>query len=164
MVYIYIYIYIYIVLTRIYVSWVLSKCTNTCRLCVCCNPGLRDLIGLIIQASWGKGSPSSDYLGEIQWVVNDRVLHHLIKLSTSEGLTDRVRALVVYDIRGIRNLTQSKAFGGGDKIISSRRYFYQQKIDRFLEDPDRFVDTPSLNVPPGSPIGSHGLVGCGWYE
>ena len=118
----------------------------------------------MIKVSWGQGAPSVGYLGEVQWVINDRVLYHLMSLSASDMITDRVRAIVVSKIRAVGTLTQSRSYAGKQDLISSRRYFYQQKIDRFLEDPMRFADTQSVNLPPGSPIGSHELLGCGWNE
>lgn len=120
-------------------------------------PGLQDLIDLMLEATWYQ-KPKRGYSLEIQHVVNLRLLDHLLQLSVNSSSSPQANAIAHSSILNLRKRLQARL---GSRTGSSRSndLYAIRLIDSYIEDPEDFEGKTPPKIPAGSPIGMDRMCG-----
>ena len=107
---------------------------------------LDDLIKVVFQTK-----SQNNYHTEIQHMVKNNTLKHLMSLSTNTTTYPQVRALANAYLKKIKSLLTS-----GKNKTSNTVYddYYVKRIEDFMKAPEKLEIVPSPKIPDGSPIGS----------
>ncbi len=131
-------------------------------------PGLGEVVDKIIQSTW-KSIHGTGYHGEIQRVVDNVVLYHLISLAANEDAASQVRAIAFLKLDELKNwMIESKKETEKDENQHAHYIFAIYQINQFQENPGQYHFTPPIEPPAGSPIGTGRFNsdpmrwGCGW--
>lgn len=92
------------------------------------------------------------YKGELQLLVDNLTLKHLLSLAANPKNADNVRGEALLSITNLKYWLQSQLGNAKGKWMGSLDFALAQ-IDAFSKDPDKFVVEPALEMPPGAPIG-----------
>ena len=113
---------------------------------------LDEVVDRLILTTW-KSDPQSGYDGEIQRVVNQVVLNHLMKLAADKNAMPQVCAVVGLKIDDLKNWLGKHIKRAKDN--NQKAHYFQAKsiIERFQNDPDNFHLPEPLPIPNGAPIG-----------
>jgi hypothetical protein len=92
--------------------------------------------------------------GELQRVVDNAVLYHLMGLAVYEGASPQVRAVARWKIEELGASLPSKAKAAGG--VNWKAHFLNglALIEQFRRDPSRLKLPEPLSAPPGAPIGN----------
>jgi hypothetical protein len=109
---------------------------------------LNELLKASIYLPWNEKRPKdpyADYYSEIQQIINNNVLAHIMNLAVSDK--------VYFQVNAIANETLKEI---SQKIDVNNRYAFQYKllIDQFFKNPEKFKLQSAPKIPDGSPIGS----------
>ncbi len=124
------------------------------------NPGLDEVLGRLLAATWEAPRAASSFDAAIQDVVKDVALYHLMMLAANEQASTGARAGAWSALEKLKaSLTNQKAaarpFDG--QVIEALA-----RIKKFQDDP-RTANLPKpLEPPDGQPIGSDEDWDCGW--
>jgi len=105
---------------------------------------LEDMLQQVINGSFGK-TFSDTYKSEVQQLINERVLIHLMNLAVNDKSFLQVKV---------------RANNAINTIINYKREFapysshYEMMINEFREHPEKFKIENTPKIPDGSPIGS----------
>lgn len=113
--------------------------------------GLSEMIDQLVAATW-KNQHGERLEGEVERMVDNRVLEHLIQLAQQKEVSEQVKAIAFLKIKSLQNWLKNASSSN-----DSQRAHYQlgiHKINQFLEDPEEYEMTKPLNPPAGSPIGN----------
>ncbi|RMD89348.1 MAG: peptidase, partial [Calditrichaeota bacterium] len=124
-------------------------------------PGLSEVLDRIIEATW-KQRPPSPYHAEIQRVVNNLVLYHLMNLATTESTATQVRALAYTKLDELKGWLENQIKNEKDDAQRAHYVFAVAQIQQFQADPKKFQLTSPLTLPAGAPIGSLTDWDCGF--
>lgn len=94
-----------------------------------------------------KSKLKKGYEGQVQRAVNYNVLKHLMNLSVSGKAYHEVSAVVNLELMRLRNWLKKQEPIAHYVELDSR-------INKFIEEPEKFKVLPSPKIPDGSPIGS----------
>ncbi|WP_445382305.1 zinc-dependent metalloprotease [Robiginitalea sp. IMCC43444] len=112
------------------------------------NPGqlsLKEVLGRLREQTVDS-SPKSDFLRQVQEVVNFRVLYHIMVLAHSDAVHPQVNAVAAAALRSLRaDLLKSGGSATAREMV--------RRIDRFFEHPELFKVPQVPVIPDGSPIG-----------
>jgi hypothetical protein len=123
-------------------------------------PGLADVLDKLLSATW-KAPPQAGYAGEIQRIVNDVVLYHLIGLAAGEKSSGQARALTYLKLDQLKQWLVRQDKKQMDDRERAQHELAIARIQRFQKDPAPPALVKPLEPPPGQPIGS-AESGCGW--
>ena len=113
-------------------------------------PGFSELADQLMKTSWGA-ERRSDYTGELQRLVQRRMLSHFIQLAANEAISGQVRALATLELAELkRQITENS---GLDDAWKAHYQFALAQIRRFEEHPKEIEVATPLPTPDGSPIG-----------
>lgn len=112
--------------------------------------GASEAIDKLIQRVFNSES-KSDYYNEIQNVVKNNTLKHLMKLSNDKKAYPQVQAIAYNSLQKISALLQSQNDNALNKIYN---VYYVKQIENFMANPKDYKPMPSPKIPDGSPIGS----------
>jgi hypothetical protein len=118
------------------------------------NLGLGDLLDSVINHTW-KQPVENGYEGAVQNTVNHAVLYEMMNLAADEKASSQVRAVTNFKLESLREWMRAEAENRAKKEqrIASLLYGYRT-LQQFKDKGEMFMPTPSLDPPPGSPIGS----------
>ena len=132
------------------------------------NPSFGEVVDKILQSTW-KSTHETGYHGEIQRVVNNVVLYHLISLAANEDATSQVRAIAFLKLDELKNwMMNNKKETEKDENQHAHYVFSIYQISQFQENPGQYNFTKPIEPPAGSPIGIERSNsdpmrwGCGW--
>jgi hypothetical protein len=126
-------------------------------------PGLAEIIDRLISVSW-KRERLGGYDSELRRVVDNLVLHHLIRLAANKSASSQVRAIARHQLQGLETWCDSQLATVPDKSQMAHLERAAGQIQRYLDDPSEFEFYAPLDPPAGSPIGTgNGPAGCGWH-
>jgi len=114
-------------------------------------PGLMAVLDSLIARTW-KMPMQTGYKGELQLLVDNLTLKHLLSLAANPKNADNVRGEALLSITNLKYWLQSQLGNAKGKWMGSLDFALAQ-IDAFSKDPDKFVVEPALEMPPGAPIG-----------
>ncbi len=122
-------------------------------------PGFGEVLDKIIEFTWKK-TYESGKLAEIQRVVNNVVLYHLMSLAADERNAPQVRAIAFAKLDGLNRWLKGQINRKIDSLsftedANQRAHFIYAsgKIDLFQKDPTKITLPAPLYPPPGPPIG-----------
>jgi hypothetical protein len=114
-------------------------------------PGFLPVLDSLIGRTW-KTPLQSGYKGELQLLVDNLTLKHLLSLAADPRNAENVRSetlLTITDLATWMGLQVVSAQGKWKGAL----YFALTQIQEFTKDPDKFVPEAALEMPPGAPIG-----------
>jgi hypothetical protein len=114
-------------------------------------PGLLAVLDSLIGKTWKMPLPAG-YKGELQLLVDNLVLKHLLSLAADPANPDNVRSEALLTITNLKYWLQSQLGDAKGKWMGTLDFALMQ-IDAFSKDPEKFVVEPALEMPPGAPIG-----------
>jgi hypothetical protein len=114
-------------------------------------PGLLAVLDSLITRTW-KTPLQAGYKGELQLLVDNLTLKHLLSLAANPKNADNVRGEGLLTINNLKYWLQSQLGDAKGKWMGELDLALAQ-IDAFSKDPDKFVMEPALEMPPGAPIG-----------
>ncbi len=131
-------------------------------------PGLGEVVDKIIQSTW-KSTHGTGYHGEIQRVVDNVVLYHLMSLAVNDNATSQVRAITFLKLDELKYwMIENKKETENDENQHAHYVFAIYQITQFQENPKQYHLTKPIEPPAGSPIGTGRSIsdqmrwGCGW--
>lgn len=110
--------------------------------------GFEEMIQQILKNSFGK-EHKDNYLNEIQQLINERVMMHLMNLAVNDKSFLQVKAIAQRSIDSIFN-----DYLYGKKISSPYAIQYRTMAKQFNDHPEKFKMERAPKIPDGSPIGS----------
>ncbi len=113
-------------------------------------PGFSEVADQLMQATW-QADRRSGYEGELQRLVQQLVVNHLIQLAANESTSGQVRALATLELAQLKQ--QILGDSGPDDAWRAHWQFALTQINRFEDHPDGIEVAPPLPAPDGSPIG-----------
>jgi len=132
------------------------------------NPGFGEVIDKIIQSSW-KSTHNDSYHQEIQRVIDNVVLYHLMALAMDDDATSQVRAVTFLKLDELKKwMIKNKKKVEKDENQLAHYMFAISQITRLQQNPEQVHLTKPLEAPAGSPIGTNTHIfnsmrlGCGW--
>jgi hypothetical protein len=114
-------------------------------------PGLMAVLDKIIDKTWKAPLPGG-YKGELQILVDNIVLKHLLSLAADAKNAENVRGEALLKISELAAWMGANS-AGGDPKLKAACLFGLAQIREFDKDPNKFVAEPALEMPPGAPIG-----------
>jgi hypothetical protein len=123
-------------------------------------PGFDEVLDKVIAFTW-KSTFKSGKFAEIQRVVNNVVLYHLMSLASDEGNAPQVRAIAFAKLDELNKWLKQQV----DRWIDRKPFladpnqranfiYASAKIDLFQKDPTKITLPAPLSPPPGAPIGT----------
>lgn len=109
------------------------------------NLDLTEVIDALLKNTFYKKT-NSDYLKEAQNTINFNVLKHLMNLSAHQKSIPQVKAIANHSLLKLKDEYKK------DKTALGKEITY--RINKFLENPEKFDVFSSPEIPDGSPIGS----------
>jgi hypothetical protein len=110
--------------------------------------GLDTVIDRLIAATW-KAPRASGLAAEVQHVVEDVVVYHLMALAKNDAAPAQVRAIVSQKLEQIRASLSGKP--------GAHAQYEAAQIKQFQQSPKEFVMLKPVEPPPGQPIGCEEL-------
>lgn len=114
-------------------------------------PGLLAVLDKLIEKTW-KTPLKPGYKGELQIVVDNLTLKHLLALAADPKNADNVRSEALLTINDLAVWMGLQLVSAGPKWKGAL-YFGLAQIGEFSKNPDKFIPEPALEMPPGAPIG-----------
>jgi len=116
-------------------------------------PDFHEVLDRMVEFTWN--SPKKDRLhGELQRVVDNVLLYHLMGLAVYEGAAPQVRAVARWKIEELeaslgKRVDETKSPNQKAHILNALAL-----IEQFREDPSQLKLPQPLSAPPGAPIGN----------
>ncbi len=116
-------------------------------------PDFHDILDRLIEFTWN--APEEDGMpGELQRVVDNVVLYHLMGLAVYDNAAPQVRAVARWQIEELAGLFESKAQAASSVNWKAHFVSALALIEQFYEDPSQLKLPQPLSAPPGAPIGN----------
>jgi hypothetical protein len=113
-------------------------------------PGLKEVIDTTITATW-KAPQVKGLAGEIQRLVENSFVEHLLALAVNPAASDDARAAARDEAVSLR--AHIAAILPTTNEQKAQQAAVLARIDQFLKEPARFTPAAPVPVPPGQPIG-----------
>lgn len=116
-------------------------------------PGLDDVIEATLKSTW-YAQRETGLEGLTQLTVEDATLDHLLTLAASVDASEQAKAQARAEAEKLKDWL--KGHGGSTSLPVDLRAHYsaaEEKISSFEKDPTKFKAAPTLEAPPGQPIG-----------
>ncbi len=117
-------------------------------------PGLGDVIERTFKNTV-QSKEAGGLASEIQRVVNQQVLLHVMQLAVHSESSAQVKALCFFHLENLMSWLKNNT--GGTQGLQAHYMFLSRQIEQFLDDPEEMVKPALLKAPAGSPIG----MACG---
>jgi hypothetical protein len=114
-------------------------------------PGFIPVLNKLVEKTW-KTPLKPGYKGELQVLVDNLTLKHLLSLAADPKNAENVRGealLAITDLATYMGLQVVSA----EPRWKAALYFGLSQINDFTKNPDKFIPQPALEMPPGAPIG-----------
>jgi len=114
-------------------------------------PGLMAVLDKLFEKTW-RAPLQPGYKGELQLLVDNLVLKHLLTLAADPKNAENVRGEALLKISELAEWMGGHVIGAEPKLKAAL-YFGLAQIKEFEKDPGKFVPEPAMEMPPGAPIG-----------
>lgn len=114
-------------------------------------PGLMPVIDKILLQTW-KAPVTTGYKGELQILVDNLTLKHLLGLAADNSAAANVKGEALLKVHELKEWMAAKLPSAEPKQKAALYYGLQQ-IAEFEKEPTKFQPEPALEMPPGAPIG-----------
>jgi hypothetical protein len=118
-------------------------------------PGLLAVLDSVVAKTWKAPVPAG-YAGELQLLVDNLTLKRMLALAADPRHADNVRAEGLVAVAGLKGWMETQ-MGGANGKWKGALAFGLQEIGEFEKDAGKFVIEPSVEMPPGAPIGMPGM-------
>lgn len=123
-------------------------------------PGFGEVVDQVLNASW-KSKRAAGERAEVQRVIDNVVLYHLMSLAANESALVQVRAIASSKIEELKNWLTQQLKTTREANQRAHYAFALSQIKLFQEDPKKIALPRPADPPPGQPIG---MDWCGWGE
>lgn len=123
-------------------------------------PGFGEVVDRVLNASW-KSKHAVGERAEVQRVVDNVVLYHLMSLAANESARAQVRAIAWSKVEELKNWLTQQLKTTREANQQAHYAFALSQIKLFQEDPKKIALPRPADPPPGQPIG---MDWCGWGE
>ncbi len=114
-------------------------------------PGLMPVLDKLLLETW-KAPLQPGYKGEMQILVDNITLKHLLSLAADRNSAENVKGETLLKIHELKEWMESQMANAQPKQKAAL-YFALAQIEDFTKDPSKFEPEPALEMPPGAPIG-----------
>jgi hypothetical protein len=115
-------------------------------------PGFFAVVDKMLDETW-KAPMQPGCKGEMQVLVNDLTLKHLLMLAANTRTAENVRGEALLKVHELKEWMTGK-LASADPKQKANIYFGLSQINEFEQTPDHFQPDAALEMPPGAPIGS----------
>jgi hypothetical protein len=116
-------------------------------------PSLSEVIDKLLSAT--ILSQSNDRkTEEIEEVIDNVVLNHLMSLARAKGTLDEVNAIALFKLKNLKKTLTGKIKAIKNEDKTAHYEYLISKIDNFENNPDSFKEIKMPDIPEGQPIGS----------
>ena len=115
-------------------------------------PGLGEIVAKLLESTW-KSQHSLGYHAEIQRVIDNVVLHHLISLVVNRDASEQVRGIAFLKLNELKNWLTEQMKQATDENQQAHYLFAISQINRCQENPKEVNTTQPVAAPAGPPIG-----------
>jgi hypothetical protein len=116
-------------------------------------PGLSEVMDKLNSATW-KSSPSAGYHAEIQRVVNNVVLYHIMALANNENAATQARAMAWLKLDELKTWLIEQVKKSKDESTRAHYAFAAAEISQFQTNPQQIRLIRPVEPPAGPPIGA----------
>lgn len=113
--------------------------------------GFAEVVDRLLQTTW-KSKRGSGYDAEIQRVVDQVTLYHLMQLARNPNAAPQVRAIAEYKLNDLKAWMRDRAAKAKDERQRAHLYFGAEQIERFQREAE-WQPSPPPEPPAGPPIG-----------
>ncbi len=117
------------------------------------NPGLGQVIERMFSSTW-LTNHGSGYHAELQRVVDNVLLYHLMSLANNNAASSQVRAIATLKISELKDWLMNKVKQTKDEDQKAHFTFALSQIKMFEQDPKQLNLTKPVDPPDGPPIGN----------
>ena len=114
-------------------------------------PGFASVVDQLLAHTW-RARPEAGYPAALQTVVNNLTLKYLLQLAADNRAAASVRGQALLAVDGLQKWMQTEAKRAQPTQKANLLYGLSE-IDRFKNDPSKFMPPPVVSMPPGAPIG-----------
>ncbi|MES2653783.1 MAG: zinc-dependent metalloprotease [Bacteroidota bacterium] len=125
-------------------------------------PGFMAVVDKLIEKTW-KTPLVAGYKGELQVMVNNEVLKHLLALAANTNAAKNVRGQALLKIEQLKMYLSTRVLGASP-TAKANMWFALSQIEAFKIDPSKFAAPATVATPPGAPIGMPGMDFFGDFE
>lgn len=118
-------------------------------------PGLLSVIDKLIQRTW-RAPKTNGYKGELQTLVNNLTLKHLLALAANNEASESVRGQALLKIDELKQWISTN-MPASEPLKKANMLYGLAQISEFGKNPDKYLPLPALEMPPGAPIGMPGI-------
>jgi hypothetical protein len=118
-------------------------------------PGLLAVLDSLVARTWKAPMPAG-YRGELQLLVDNLTLKRILALAADPRHADNVRAEGLVAVDELKGWMEGQVGGATGKWKGALLLGLEQ-IGEFGKDAGKFVIEPSVEMPPGAPIGMPGM-------
>jgi len=115
-------------------------------------PGFMPVVDQLLLKTW-KAPAGPGYKGELQRMVNNLTLKHLLGLAADNGTAENVKGQTLLKIHELQSWMKGQLAAAAPKQKAAL-YLGLQQIEEFEKEPSKFQPAPALEMPPGAPIGN----------
>ena len=118
-------------------------------------PDLEEVADLLLAATWGGADESDPYRRQVQHAIQRAVVDHMMRQAGSAGTMTAVRAVLADRLNGLAGrLEVLVSPSSHERLVAADIRRWQARIDNT-------TPAPSLQLPPGDPIGGQAGRGGG---
>lgn len=117
-------------------------------------PGFIEVVDQLISNTWFMVH-NSGYRGEIQKIVDNLVLNHLIRLAANPSASSQVKSIANFKIEGLKISLKDMLEDEENEALCAHYYYATNRIEQYQQNPERFKIQEPVKIPAGSPIGSN---------
>ena len=117
------------------------------------SPSLSEVIDKLVSATI-LSQHNDKKREEIQEVIDNIVLNHLMSLARAKGTIDEVNAIALFKLKNLKeDLTEKIKATKNENLLAHYEYLIS-KINNFENNPDSIKEIKTPDIPEGQPIGS----------
>jgi hypothetical protein len=123
-------------------------------------PGLGEVMEKLINTTWKAAPQSSGYNAEMQRVVDNVVLFHLMSLAANDEAAVQARALAWLKLDELKKWLEQQVQATPEESRRAHCLFAVNQISQFQLHPEQKRLTPPVEPPAGPPIGTEQTMFC----
>ncbi len=125
-------------------------------------PSLETVIDRLINATL-KSPQKNGYEGIVQITVNDVFINELIRLAANKSASTQVKSVAFLKLNQLDSWIKERIKAAVNEDWKAHYMYAEERVRKFMEDPQDFKTELELNPPPGQPIGAANSEFCGGF-
>ncbi|WP_428657466.1 zinc-dependent metalloprotease [Runella sp.] len=115
-------------------------------------PSLEEVLDQLINATWKSAAPRVNYTGEIERLVENLALGHLLDISRNKDVTPQVRAIVSLKVQELKGWLATRT--STDSKQKAHYLFANRQIEEASTNAGDLIPVSPMTPPDGQPIES----------